>query len=288
MRQGLHIGLLVLGAALTLALGRSIPRRFSEGLPQVAGEDVLALVLGDARQLVSLAMLDKAEEYFHGGARIVACDHQLHGEGEAHEERAHEAHGQEGHACSAACSGHDAAAAKSGAGQRADPWAWLNSRIHAQEHRHAEGKAAEELLPWLWAACRSSPQNVQAYENAAYVLARMTGRPAEAVSVLEEGISKNPGSASLEFSLGELALRELRDPARARRAFEAAREKCRPASGADGQDDRVLKVRTLFFLGFLAKQRGDLARAREYLAEAEALLPEHVSTKDLQKLLKPE
>ena len=287
MRQGLHSGLLVLGAALTLALGRAIPCRFAGEMPQVAGEDVLALVLGDARQLVSLAMLDKAEEYFHGGARIVACDHLLHAEPEAHAERGHEAHGQEGHACSAACSGHDDAV-KSGAGQRADPWAWLNSRIHAQEHRHAEGKAAEELLPWLWAACRSSPQNVQAYENAAYVLARMTGRPAEAVSVLEEGIRKNPGSASLEFSLGELALRELRDPARAQRAFEAAREKCRPASGADGQDDRVLKARTLFFLGFLAKRRGDLARARGYLAEAEALLPEHVSTKDLQKLLKTE
>jgi len=287
MRQGLQSGLLVLGAALTLALGRAIPCRFADELPQVAGEDVLALVLGDARQLLSQAMLGKAEEYFHGGARIVACDHQLHGESEAHEERAHEAHGHEGHACSAACSGHDPAA-KGGAGQRADPWAWLNRRIHAQEHLHAEGKAAAELLPWLWAACRSSPQNIQAYENAAYVLARLTGRPAEAVSVLEEGIRKNPASASLEFSLGELALRELRDPARAQRAFEAAREKCRPALGAEGDDDRVLKARTLFFLGFLAKQRGDLARALGYLSEAEALFPEHVSTKDLQKLLKSE
>lgn len=271
MRQSLHIGLTVSGAVLAMTAGQAIPRVCTDGMPQVAGDDVLAMVLGDVRQVLGAAMLDKAEEYFHGGVRDVACERGLGGE---HAEHGHAEHGHE----------------EGGKGLAAvpDAWAWLNGKVHVQEDRHTEGTSSRELLPWLWAACRVSPQNVQAYESSAFVLDSMAKRPHEAVRLLEEGISKNPASASLEFSLGELLLRSLRDPVRAERAFAAAREKCRPADGPEGEKDKLLKVRALFYLGYLAKQRGDLGRARGYLAEAESLDPQNAATRDLRKFLERE
>jgi len=263
MRQSLHIGLTVSGVVLAMAAGQAIPRAYTDRMPQVAGEDVLAMVLGDVRQILGAAMLDKAEEYFHGGVRDVACERGLGG---AHAEHGHEEGGKELSAVP-------------------DAWAWLNGKVHVQEDRHIEGESSRELLPWLWAACRVSPQNVQAYESSAFVLESMAKRPHEAVRLLEEGIGKNPASASLEFSLGELLLRSFHEPARAERAFAAAREKCRPADGPEGEKDKLLKVRALFYLGYLAKQRGDLGRAREYLAEAESLDPQNAGTRDLRKFL---
>ncbi len=271
MRQRLQIAMTVSGAVLAVALGQSLPYVFSDRMPQVAGEDVLALVLGDARLVFSNAMLDKAEEYLHGGVRGVACEHGLEGGSEQHEHNA---------------DGHDEDAAHVSGGT--DLWSKLNGCVHVQEHRHPKGQESRELLPWLWVACRSAPQNIQAYENAAYVLASLMKRPNEAALLLEEGVRKNPASASLEFSLGKLFWHELHDPARAERALSAAREKCHPAAGPEGAEDRSLKGNVLFYLGFLAKQRGDLERARAYLAEVEALDPSHVGTRDLRKLLKSE
>ena len=268
MRQSLHIAMTVSSAVLAVALGQGLPLVFSDRLPQVAGEDVLALVLGDARLIFSNAMLGKAEEYLHGGVRGVVCEHGLEGESEQHEHSPDD---------------HDEGAAHVGGGT--DLWSRLNGRVHVQEHRHPKGEESRELLPWLWAACRSAPQNIQAYENAAYVLGNLMKRPNEAARLLEEGIRKNPANASLEFWLGKVALHKLHDSSRAERAMVAAREKCRPAAGPEGEEDRFLKGHILFYLGFIAKERGDLERVRAYLAEAEALDPSHVGVRDLRKLL---
>lgn len=275
MREKLHICICVLCALLAVTLGRGVPFLFSDGMPQAPGEDVLHLILGDARQELSAAMLEKAEEYFHGGLRDVDCEYGLEScEGHDHEAHDHEAHGHEGHA------GEAGSAAKA-----RDPWAWVNRRIHAQEHRHLEGNQSVELLPWIWAACRAAPQNVQAFQTGSYVLAKMAGRPEEGVRLLEEGVRANPNDAALSFSLGELLLNTLKDAARAEPCFVSAFEKCRPADGPGGDDARLLKVRTLFYLGYLAKRRGDLARVRACLTEAEAVSPGHASVRGLRKLL---
>ena len=269
MRQSLHVGLTVAGAALAVTLGQCVPSACAGKMPQAVGEDVLAMILGDARLVFSDAMMDKAEEYFHGGVRDVVCEHGL---GTTHEEPGHHAAGEHGleHA---------------GAAAGTDFWGWLNGQIHVQEDRHIEGEDVRELLPWLWAACRSAPQSIRAYETTAFVLAHMTKRPADAVRLLEEGIVKNPDNASLEISLGELLLQSFHDLPGAERVFEAARRKCRTADGPEGAPDRVLKVKALFYLGYLAKQRGDLARARECLSQAEQLAPDDAGTRDLKKML---
>jgi len=270
--------LVAAGAFLAIAGGQLLPRLFPGRMPQVPGENVVAILLGDARQEFSNVLLEKADEYFHGGAQHVDCGHEWSGtpgdtqkccseDEHAHE---HDHHADSGHA-------H--------ADRSLDVWTRLNRRIHVQEHRHTEGEDARELLPWLWAACRMSPQNVQAYENSAYVLDRMLKRPHDALALLEEGVRLNPTSAALEFSVGELALHSLKDSARAEQAFAAARSKCRPAPGEAGENDRFLLGRILFYLGYLAHQRGDHDRAAGFWAEAEEKVPDQVSTRDLRNLL---
>lgn len=251
------------------ALGQMIPALFCGGMPQVPGENVLALVLGDARQELSAVLLDKVEEYFHGGVRDVVCPLGMAGGKPVQEpERA------------------KAAEAAAPASVAADPWAWLNARVHAQEHRHLEDEQAAELLPWVWASCRASPKNIEAFQAGSYVLARMVNRPEEGVRLLEEGVRKNPECAELDFSLGEMLLNRVRDPARAEPWFVSALAKARPAAGKAGEEAVSLKLRALFYLGYLAKQRGELERLRGFAREAEALDPEHVCTKDLRTLVR--
>jgi len=60
---------LAAGALLTLVWGSLMPTLFAGRLPQAAGEDIMAMLLGDARQVLSAAMLTKADDYFHGGAQ---------------------------------------------------------------------------------------------------------------------------------------------------------------------------------------------------------------------------
>jgi tetratricopeptide (TPR) repeat protein len=254
---------------LAVALGRLLRCFSPESLPQMPGDDVLALVLGDARQQVSLLLLDKVDEYFHGGVRGVDCPMGV--EGAEHEHEHEHGHAKEGVA-------EPPAAAF-------DPWAWLDARVHVQEDRHLADEDSSELLPWVWAACRTSPNNIQAFQVGAYVLTRMAGRTEEGLRLLEEGVRKNPACAELEFSLGEMWLNRKHDPERAEACFISALAKVRPAEGAPGEEAKILKLRTLFYLGYLAKKRGDLERVRGFLREAEALHPEHVCTKDLRALL---
>lgn len=132
-----------------------------------------------------------------------------------------------------------------------------------------------------------SPKNVQAYESAAYVLSYSLEKPEEGVRLLEEGIRNNPASPQLDFFLGEVLFNRLHDAARAEPCFSATREKCLriPSDHAKAEDLSLLRLKAVFYLGYIAKQRGDLGRVRACLAEAEALAPKHEVTHDLRVLL---
>ncbi len=253
-------------AASAVLLGRIIPAACEKNMPQVRGDDVLTQVLGETRLAVSQMLLDKADEYFHGGVRHTDCEHE--GTAMDHDEHDQDQDEEE-------CAAHE----------RFDPWRMINRRVHVQEHRHMHGAEATELLPWLWAASHISAENLQALESTAYVLNRMLGNPGAAVELLEQGIAKNPVSAELEFSLGELHLHAFNDVVKAEAAFRSALEKNLLARDASDEDTRLLRLRTLFYLGYLSKLKGDTRGLRQCLREAEELSPQHVCTNDLRKLL---
>jgi len=274
--QYLRTGLLAIAVGLVLALGRTLSVCFEGRLPQVPGEDVVALVLGDARLEISRTLEDKADEYFHGGVRNVNCTIQSEAEEHAHEGPSH---GDADH-------DHDAAHA---AGTKAggDLWQWIDGRVHEQTHKHLTGDQTVELLPWLWAATRLSPKNRRAYENGAYVLAYMLEKPDEAVRLLEEGIRKNPESPELILSLGEMLLNRLHDAVRAEPFFVLARQKCMsvPKDKTRAGELVQVRLRSLFYLGYIAKQRGDRDRIQRCLEEAEAPGPDDVVVKNLHDFL---
>jgi hypothetical protein len=289
MGRNLQTGVLMCLSVLAVALGRTIPGLFAGGMPQAPGEDVLALILGDARQELSGVLLDKVDEYFHGGVRPMGCESGLAGTeaGHVHTDACKHDHGAHDDR-----DDHDASGPKAQRQPAAgafDPWVWINRQVHTQEDLHLEEEKAVELLPWLWAASRSSPKNVQAFQVGAYVLASMVKKPEEAARLLEEGVRQNPACAELDFSLGELFLNKLHEAAKAEPWFLSARAKCQPAEGPEGDEARGLQSQALFYLGYLAKQRGERERAGAYLRELEALNPEHVCAKNLRALLdKPE
>lgn len=284
MINRLASAVLILMCVGALALGRFLPRWYRDEMPQVPGEDVLHLVLGDARQQLSFFMLGKADDYFHGGVKHEASEHGLAAEGTDPHDSTHEVDPSEG-SDSQAHTHHDEMPVTPLIFKH-DPWIWMNQRIHAQEHRHLKQERLVELLPWIWSACWTSPQNIQAFQVGSYVLARMTGYPEQGIRLLEEGVSHNPENPDLPFSLGEIWLNDRHDADKAEYWFSKALINCHPTEGEAGEEVRVLKVRALFYLGYLAKQRGDLTRARAYLAEAESVLPGHASVQDLRRVLK--
>ena len=134
-RQRLQTGLWAAGAGLVVALGQAIPCCLEGRLPQVQGEDVLSLVLGDARLEFSRTLADKAEDYFHGGVKHPACPRQP--DAAAH---THAAHGQAGHDAHADDDdhedGHDDTGRQAAGG---DLWQWIDGRVHVQAHRELKG-----------------------------------------------------------------------------------------------------------------------------------------------------
>jgi len=282
-RQRLQTWLAVSGVGLVVALGQAIPFCLEGRLPQVPGEDVVALVLGDARLEISRTLEDKAEEYFHGGVRHLNCTMESDADERGHEGHDADAHGDaEGHDDH---DHHDAPAAKGVTGF--DPWSWVDQHVHVQEHRHLKGDQTVEVLPWLWAASRMSPRNTQAYESGAYVLAYILKKPDEGVRLLEEGVRNNPASPELDFSLGEVLLNKLHDAAHAEPWFVSTRAKCLPVQrdAAKAEELMQLRLRAVFYLGYIAKQRGDADRVRVCLEEAESLEPQHEVVRDLRALL---
>lgn len=194
-RRGLLSGALAL--ALLAAVFASV-RQLSacgDGLPQRAGDGgVLAVALGDARSVISRAAYHRADSYFHGGVDM---------------------------------DGGETAAASG-----CDPIGWINSRIRAPEvHCHLEGKRSLELMPWFWAAVKTDPHNVEAWEAAWYCAASIVKDRDLAARVLVEAKRHNPDSAELWLTEGQfLYERGKGDVAAAKRCFERAVELSAPDS----------------------------------------------------------
>ena len=268
MRRLNYFGIWVPLGLLTIGLGQLAPRVFPGAMPQVAGEDILALVLGDTRRVVSFAALKKADAYFHGGVE------SLEGDGVAHLQAEEDEHA---HASERPLTEDEAHV------NHWSPWTWLSRRVHVQTHQHLTPERAEELLPWLWVACRTAPANTQAYESTAFILSKWLNRPDEAVALLKEGLRKNPESIEVELYLGEILLHTQHDLSGAERAFKSVRTKCQ--ASAAGQERDVMLLRSLYYLSYLAQQRGDQALIQAYLGEAEAISARDVCTRDIRNLL---
>ncbi len=272
---------LVVGAVL---LAIFIPRLQGDSPVQSGGVDLLSLFFDDARKIIGKSFVTKADSYFHGGVDMVCTA----AHGSPHEK--HEGHPDEPehsdpmvHEDKDEHEGHD-----HHAGSR-DPWVWINSRIHVQEHHHLEGDELAEMVPWLWAACRADPHNIEAYGMGWYALTKMQKMKKEGLSILEEGIRNNPDSVELEFTRGQSLYSDFEDKKASESAFLASRAKAIRKAKGDfsklSESESVYFVRSLDYLARFEAERGDIDAIRTYLAEAEAADPDYVSTKAIRKIL---
>ena len=141
------IGLGIMGAPMAghlLAAGHELFAQSHGGVPAELQEQG-AKVCADAREVAGLALVHKADRYFHGGVEIDYCDRGRPAEagsapaGSAAERDDHVDHEREARPVAR------------------DPWSWVNARVHVQDHRHLAGREVDEMIPWVWAACRADP-----------------------------------------------------------------------------------------------------------------------------------
>jgi len=237
-------------------------------LPQRPADSILTLISDDTRQVVSQAMLTKVDEYFHGGLKVANCDHD-HDHDHDSDPDEHGRHAPE----------------RTGG---FPPFAWINRNIHAQEHRHLSDERAVELLPWIIAASRTSPHNIQAYETGSYILNRMTENPQVAIDFLREGIRNNPDSPELEVSLAEIYSNTVKDKAQAAASFERALAKSLARKRELTQDDLLLRLKIYFYMGVIARENHDIDRLRDAAQQAKELKEENVMTRSLAAWLAEE
>lgn len=252
---------IVVAVSLALAAGR-----FGDAMPQVAtGGDALSVAFGDAKAAISLAMVRKADSYFHGGIDMDCGDAHGHRQGQAHDHEGDHGHDDD--------HGHvegDVAPARDGC----DPWRWINARVRAPEvHRHLERAEAVELMPWFWAAVKADPHNADAWTTAMYVAERMLKDVDLARRIAGEARAKNPDSleiacaaACLEYGGGH------GDVQAAEALFERVRSigkaKCGGRLGELNPHDAEEYCRALDYLSKIMADRGDSAGVQRLLDEA--------------------
>ncbi|MFA7173033.1 MAG: hypothetical protein WC340_06410 [Kiritimatiellia bacterium] len=240
-------------------------------LPQRSADSILTMISDDTRQVVSQTMMAKVDEYFHGGVKAQDCT--MCAAEESHHEGAEDEH-------------HHAPAPQQAAGL--NPVSWINSRIHAQEHRHLSDQRSVELLPWVVAASRASPHNIQAYEVGSYILNSMSEKSRIAVDFIKEGIKNNPKSPELEVTLGEICFNALEDQPQAAAAFERALTKSLARTKSLTEEELFLRLKIYFYLGRIAKESHEIAKLREIAQRAMELKAENVMTQSLAAWLKEE
>ena len=183
-------------------------------LPQlVRGDDALSVAFGGAKETISLAMVQKADSYFHGGIDM---------DGEEEVEKV---------------------------GGGGDWWQWIDSKIRApQVHRHLDGGESVEMLPWLWAAVKSDPHNAEAWSVAWYAAKHIMKDSATAERVLSEAKAKNPDSIEIAFTEGRALYDGGKgDVAAAKRAFQRAVELANAKCGGDTTKLSVREEESLRF-----------------------------------------
>ncbi len=244
--------------------------------------DLIALLLGGSRTVVSKKMFELADRYYHGGVRIDYCAHGMEsgaeggetagkGDGTGYtliEEMRESGNGHE-HEHEHE---HDAEARHQSKWQ--DWWTAINAARVPSGHRHLHGERAEkEILPWIWAAVKADPHNIMAYTVGSFWLASRLERVDEAIRLLQAGIESNPYDYELPETLGRLLHHQAHDSVRAYELLLSAKQKWEVAwqryEFRTGEaPDTFIYSRILRYLGLVCEARNEPEQAAAYYRAA--------------------
>lgn len=292
----------VLALLASALLAFSIMKTAGDTPAQASSGDLLSVFFYDARAVLAKSLITRADSYYHGGVTMgsgVLCDHD-HADDEEHvhtpvvEAQTHDEEGVHLHDTEEPTHRDHATHARddkdvSHQKHLTDPWQWINARIHVQEHHHLQGEEIEEIIPWIWAACRASPKNTEAYGMGWYVLTKMRKQVDAGLAILEEGIRNNPDDLDLAFTLGQSLYTDVKDEAAAEAAFLLVREKARRKSKGDlsklSEDDGHSLSSALMYLTRMAEERRDLEAIHGYYEDARVAAPTYVATRGIARTI---
>ena len=145
--------------------------------------------------------------------------------------------------------------------------------ISPEEHRHTEGTASAEIIPWLKLATDADPHNIDAWLVSAYWLETGLGRSDLAEKALREAQRSNPDDYRILLERARLCIRAGRF-GDAGNILDAALR--RWPSGADPSDRQALLDKAELFsdLGFLDELNGQTNKAVTALKNVLAIFPD--------------
>jgi tetratricopeptide (TPR) repeat protein len=263
MRLPVFILVLLQTACFTLATLLH-PRAMSWESSRAQSQNLLDLVLGDARRLFANHFFVKADIYFHSGYYPSIFD-QAQVEAKPHIAEA-----------AGADQGTNAAPEEAHNYLR-PPRDWLEkfgrNFFIAQHTELEDAKLQGEMLPWLKISAELDPQNVDTYVVTSFWLRRHIGKVKEAEQFLREGLRANPNSHEILYELGRLYHENYRDNTRARNLWQLAERKLE-ANKTLAQDDALLGRRQISLsLARLEEDAGNPGEALKHLRRLRDALP---------------
>ena len=148
--------------------------------------------------------------------------------------------------------------------------------VSPRKEIHMTGKAVDEMMPWLWFAIRSDPQNADVYLVTAFWLASDDiGRSDMAHKIMKEAQCNIPFHYEIQLENGRIYLREGR-LRKAALAFDAGLAFWPRPLTADNPDAMSDKAALLLYRGLLHEANGETNEAIRSYEEIVKLFPERL------------
>ena len=265
--------LLILGFVVCLTLATVLdPRLRSLHEENKRASSVMAVLMGDSRQMFANHFFLKADAYFHYGTYPSIFDQALKEEShmtarsdQAHKHDGHDEHGEDEHE-------HDGEAADS----HKVPNDWIQRfgrHFVLSAHKHLENGDEREILPWLKISVDLDPHRVTSYVTVSYWLRQKLNKPGEAEEFLRLGLRNNPDSYEILFELGVLTNESKKNPVVARRLWELALERWDKQKKERLKPDELVRMEILGQLAKSEDQSGHYDQAIAWLKKLKIASP---------------
>lgn len=149
----------------------------------------------------------------------------------------------------------------------------LSQDISPERVIHMAGQDVREMMPWIWLAVRTDPQNLEPYLVGAFLLSRQMGRPDLAHELLREAQYSNPKNYAAPLEEARVYLKEKNIPA-AEHALDVGLAFWPGGKAPQDPGAREDKATLLLYRGLLHEIDGEIGAAIESYQEILALFPD--------------
>jgi tetratricopeptide (TPR) repeat protein len=221
-------------------------------------DDMVKIVLGDARRMFANHFFVKADVYFHSGYYPSFIDqaYQQQSTDTKHLTEVHDEHD------------HDEEEHEKAMDFLGKPQNWVDRfgrHFYSSHHSHLDKPGeAREILPWLRLSAELDPQRIETYTVAAYWLREHLNKVDDAEAFLRDGLQANPTSYEILFDLGKLYYENRHNPDLARNIWELALRRWMEQDDAGKEPDLTAYGDIVANLAHLEEEQGNLRDALEY------------------------